>query len=115
MKFTETMFENVIQATVLIIIVAFKYTNSNTVVGLDELHAGGDLKVITVSAVLSVISLAVGTLQWIAMKKHGFIPLKGILILSGFMILSIVARILSIILYFAPALGVNFTNQMLFS
>jgi hypothetical protein len=57
------------------------------------------------SAALSLFSLTHGHVKHIAAEKNNFLPMAGKLLQMAFAILSILARILSVLLYFAPTLG----------
>jgi hypothetical protein len=51
------------------------------------------------------MSLVVGFIQWVSLYKGRCIPWKGQLFLFQFAVISLIARLSSIILYFAPCLG----------
>jgi hypothetical protein len=60
---------------------------------------------ILLSAALSLFSLTHGHVKHIAAEKNNFLPMPGKLLQMTFAILSILARIQSILLFFAPSLG----------
>jgi hypothetical protein len=105
MKLIEITFENLIQATVLIVVVLLKYSQTTTVTGLQELFAGGDLSFLVISAIWSVISIVLAPTNSAVTSKNGFMPFLGKIILAFTNLLSISTRLFAIILYFAPALG----------
>lgn len=51
------------------------------------------------------MSLVIGFIQWVSLYKGRCIPFRGQLILLVFAIISLGARLSSIVLYFAPCLG----------
>jgi hypothetical protein len=57
------------------------------------------------SAALSLFSLTHGHVKHITTEKNNFLPIIGKLLHTAFAIISILARILSILLFFAPSLG----------
>ncbi len=73
--------------------------------GLHTLWTSGKIDLILFSAALSVFSLTHGHVKHIAAEKNNYLPMTGKLLQMTFAILSILARILSILLYFAPSLG----------
>ena len=73
--------------------------------GLHTLWTSGKTDLILFSAALSVFSLTHGHVKHIAAEKNNYLPMTGKLLQMAFAILSILARILSILLCFAPALG----------
>ena len=105
MKLLEITFENLIQATLLIVVVLLKYSQTTTVLGLQELFAGGDLGFLVISASWSVISIMFAPTNSTVASKNGFMPIIGKVILALTNLVSICTRLLAIILYFAPALG----------
>jgi hypothetical protein len=75
------------------------------VTGLHTLWTSGKIDLILFSAALSLFSLTHGHVKHITTEKNNFLPMAGKLLQIAFAILSILARILSILLYFAPSLG----------
>jgi hypothetical protein len=75
------------------------------VTGLHTLWTSGKTDLILFSAALSVFSLTHGHVKHIAAEKNNYLPMTGKLLQMAFAILSILSRILSILLYFAPSLG----------
>jgi hypothetical protein len=75
------------------------------VTGLHTLWTSGKTDLILFSAALSLFSLTHGHVKHITTEKNNFLPLSGKLLQMAFAILSILARILSILLFFAPSLG----------
>ncbi len=73
--------------------------------GLHTLWTSGKIDLILFSAALSLFSLTHGHVKHIAVEKNNFLPMPGKLLQMTFAILSILTRILSILLYFAPSLG----------
>ncbi len=73
--------------------------------GLHTLWTSGKTDLILFSAALSVFSLTHGHVKHIAAEKNNYLPMTGKLLQMAFAILSILSRILSILLYFAPSLG----------
>ena len=51
------------------------------------------------------MSLVIGFVTWVYLHKGRSIPFRGKLILCAFAVTSLIARISSIVLYFAPSLG----------
>jgi hypothetical protein len=75
------------------------------VTGLHTLWTSGRIDLILLSAALSLFSLTRGHVKHITAEKNNFLPMTGKLLQMTFAILSILSRILSILLYFAPTLG----------
>ena len=73
--------------------------------GLHTLWTSGKIDLILFSAALSLFSLTHGHVKHITTEKNNFLPMTGKLLQMAFAILSILARILSILLFFAPSLG----------
>jgi len=105
LKLNEVTFENLIQSTILIVVILLKFTKTATVLGLHELFAGGDLIYIAFSAIWSIISMMFAPTNNTVTSKNGFLPPTGKLTLILFNILSIISRTVAIIVYFSPALG----------
>jgi hypothetical protein len=72
---------------------------------LQELFAGGSIHLIVLSAIWSFSSLVIGFLQYTTLNKGNFLPLVGRATLASFAVLSLIARLSAVVLYFAPALG----------
>ncbi len=75
--------------------------------GLHTLWTSGKIDLILFSAALSLFSLTHGHVKHIAVEKNNFLPMTGKLLHTAFAILSILARILSVLLFFAPSLGLG--------
>ena len=101
----ENAFEHFTQVCILIIVIILKNTRTRTVTVLDELFAGGGFELIVLSALWSFFSLVVGFLAWISLHKGNFLPKRGQIILALFALFSLLARISSVVLFFAPAMG----------
>jgi hypothetical protein len=80
-------------------------SNSVTVTGLHTLWTSGKIDLILFSAALSLFSLTHGHVKHITAEKNNFLPITGKLLQMVFAILSILAKILSILLFFGPSLG----------
>ena len=59
------------------------------------------------SAILSVLSIVLGQLQWMIIQKSDFMPMKGKFFISAFTLVSVLVRTLSCIIFFAPSLGLG--------
>ena len=101
----ENAFEHFTQTVLLMIVILLKYTTTPTKSVLQELFAGGSMHLIVLSAIWSFSSLVVGFLQWVTLNKGNFLPIIGRVILASFAVLSLIARMSSVVLYFAPSLG----------
>ncbi len=110
----EHAFEHFTQVSMLIIFITLKNSNTankyvlkellgNSV--LEDLFAGNSMELIVLSTLWSFFSLILDYLAWISFSKGTFLPTRGHLILSMFALLSLLSRISSVVLYFAPALG----------
>jgi hypothetical protein len=75
------------------------------VTGLHTLWTSGKIDLILFSAALSLFSLTHGHVKHITSEKNNFLPIAGKLLHTAFAILSILARILAVLLFFAPSLG----------
>ena len=104
-KLNENIFENNIQVFLLLIIIFLRYTDTNTVIGLQELFASGNDVAIALSAMLSILSIIIGQLKWIEIQKDDFMPLKGKFLILMYTLISVVLRSSACIVYFAPSLG----------
>ncbi len=105
LKLNEVTFENLIQSTLLIVVILLKYSKTATVVGLHELFVGDDFVYIVFSAIWSVFSMMFTATNRLIMSKNGFIPLSGKIIINTFNFLSVIVRTFSLIVYFSPSLG----------
>jgi len=75
------------------------------VTGLIELWTKGNLDILIVSTTLSIVSLSVGMVQKVSAEKNNFLSFKGQLLLTIFTNLSLFGRLMSILQFFAPPLG----------
>ncbi len=105
MRLNENSTEHFLQSFLLIIIIALKFTETATVFGLREMFASGNMALILMSSLWSIVSMVLGHLHWIVVKKDDFLPLKGKVCLAIFGLISQTSRIMSVLLYFAPPLG----------
>ncbi len=83
--------------------------------GLKELWTNGNFGALMISTTLSIISLSIGTIQKTVAEKNNFLSLKGKILLALFANISLFSRLLSILLFFAPSLGLaNLLNHWKF-
>jgi len=101
----ENSFELFTQAVLLIMVILLKFTNTATQKFPQALFTSGSGVLIVISALWSFVSMVVGYLHCTNLTKGNILPMKGKIILSVFAILSLIARLSSVILYFAPGLG----------
>ena len=104
-RINENTFEHFIQALLLLIITALKFSNTKTVGCLESMIVKDDTFILFISACWSIISITLGYLQSVAIMKGDFSPVLGKLILSLFVFLSCIARLFGIIAFFVPSLG----------
>jgi len=104
-KMNEKLFENTIQIFLLLFITLSKFSTSNTVSGLEKLFSADEIEYFTVSGLFSVFSLVLGFVNWQVGIKNNFLPMKGKGILYIYYWLSLTTRILAIVIYFTPSLG----------
>lgn len=62
--------------------------------------------IILASACLSILSLSLGVIQQAAAAKNNFLPWRGKVLLTIFSVTSLLVRLVAIMLYFAPSLGI---------
>lgn len=128
LRSNDNAFENFLQVAVLITISLLKFSSTNTVSGFQNLLAGlnfkdliftmskchstfclffqGDnLELIAIFTIISVVSIVLGSLKFYSLNKEETMTLKGKALISGFVMLSLIARIVAIIFYFSPTLG----------
>jgi len=67
--------------------------------------SGDNLELIAIFTIISVISIVLGSLKFYSLNKEETMTAKGKALISAFVLLSLIARILSIIYYFAPSMG----------
>ena len=104
-RMNENTFEQFLQALILIIITALKFTSTKTVGGLESLIGEDNSLLLILSAGWSIKSIAMGYLQSMSMSKEDTLPSLGKLILFLFVLLSCLARLFGILIFFAPVLG----------
>jgi hypothetical protein len=105
MRLNENSTEHFLQSFLLIIIIALKFTKTGTVFGLREMFASGNMALILMSSIWSIVSMVLGHLHWMVVKKDDFLPLKGKVCLAVLGLISQVSRIFAVLLYFSPSLG----------
>ncbi len=104
-RINENTFEHFIQALLLLIMTALKFSNTKTVGCLESMIVKDDTLLLFISACWSIISITLGYLQSVAMMKGNFLPVLGKLILSLFVFLSCISRLFGIMAFFLSSLG----------
>ncbi len=104
-KKIEMLFENSIQVLLLLFVILLKYSNTNTILGFENLFSGDEAELIAWSAVFSVASMAIGEVKWQATLKNNFMPLKGKLLLFVNALIGLTTRISAVVIFFAPSMG----------
>jgi len=104
-RMNENIFEQFWQALILLLITALKFTSTKTVGGLASLIGEDNTLLLIISAGWSIKSITMGYLKSVSMSKEDALPFLGKLILSLFVLLSCLARLLGILIFFTPSLG----------
>jgi hypothetical protein len=104
-RMNENTFEHFFQALLILIITALKFTSTKTVGGLASLIADDNTLLLVFSAIWSVKSITMGYIQSVSMSKGDFLPFKGKLFLLLFVLISCLARMFGILVFFVPSLG----------
>jgi hypothetical protein len=104
-RMNENNFEQFLQALILIIITALKFTSTKTVGGLESLIGEDNTLLLIISTGWSIKTLAMGYLQSVSMSKEDAVPILGKLLLFFFVLISCLSRLLGILVFFAPCLG----------
>ncbi len=105
LRSNENSTEHLIQTQLLILLIALKFTETNTVSGFQELLAGGQGYLLLISTIWSIASIIFGHVQSVVVLKGRQDSLIGILIHFFIGLLSFFSRIFAIVLFFAPSLG----------
>ena len=108
MRTNENILEHLPQLVILLLLIFIKQYKHTTTV---PLHLSSNLVpdnelLFVFSALTSFISLSRGQLSLIITKKNGYIPSLGKLVLLCFFIIGTAARVLGLLLYFTPSLGI---------
>ena len=98
----ENSFEQFTQAVLLITVIFLRFTHTATHKFPKALFSGGSVHFIVISALWSFFSMVFGYLHCVVLTKGNILPPKGKIILTIFAILSLIARLSSVILFFAP-------------
>jgi hypothetical protein len=106
LKVNENGTEHIMQAVILLIIVAIKFSSSSTISGLQEFFAGDQIHFIAISSIWSILSITLGKVKQVTTEKEGTIPVKGKLIFFLYSSVSLFTRLGAIFIYFAPSLGI---------
>ena len=102
----ENIFEHFPQLVILVLLILIKKTNTSTVsLYLSKNLIPDNEMIFFASALGSFLSLLRGQLFVLHMKKGGFLPMIGQIILFSYFALGIFARVSAILLFFSPNLG----------
>ena len=105
-KMIECTFENSIQIFILIFVILLKKSDSKTIHGLENLISNDETEILAISGILSVASLVITEVQWYSSSKNFYLPLKAKIFYGFNIFLFVIKRVFSIILYFAPLMGI---------
>jgi len=115
LKTNEILFENTVQVTLLLMVIFMKFSNSSTIIGLEDLFLGNEIEYVTLSAIWSLISIIFGQIKWQVMLKNNCMPFKAKILLFIYFVVSLITRLLSVMIYFAPSFGfLNILNHWKF-
>jgi hypothetical protein len=106
---TETVLEHFSQLVILLLILTLTNTNTAKVVRMDKIFNNNEL-LIFVSTAWSFISLLRGLVSYVKASKSNYLPLLGQLVLFTYFAVSMSVRLLSIVLFFTPHIGLFDTN-----
>ena len=103
----ELVFENSTQFLILLIVVLLGQSSTRTIYdyGLQILIADGDLEKLALSCLWSLVSMVLAGTNWQDSLKHFTIGVKGKLTMATFFLLSVFARTIAFVIYFAPSMG----------
>jgi uncharacterized membrane protein YecN with MAPEG domain len=106
----ENVAEHFPQLLVLLLILALRKTRTPIVAQMDKLFLSNNEIFIVLSTCWSFVSLIKGQLLYINATKDNFATIKGQIILSLYFAMGMSGRLLSIVLFFTPLLGLFDTN-----
>ena len=104
-KIIQVVFENTIQIYILLIVILISKSKTNTVHGLESLIANDDIEILVASCLWSFISIVLAEVKWKDSLKNFTIGIMGKCYITAFFSLSVVARTIAVIIYFAPSMG----------
>ena len=102
----ENILEHFPQLVLIILLILIKKTRTSTVsLYLSKNFVPENELIFYASALASFLSLVRGQLTMLGMKKNGFLPMGGKLILCAFYMVGILARVAAFLFFFTPNLG----------
>jgi hypothetical protein len=110
-KCNENVVEHFFQLIVLIMIIVLSKFDTIKVTSLDKIVLNDNETFLIWSTLISCFSLLSGQLSYISANKRGFLPLTGKLILALYFSICLSVRVLAIILFYTPILGLFGTNR----
>jgi hypothetical protein len=110
LKVNENVAEHFPQLVIMLIILALRKTTTPTVANMDKIFFNNNELLIVLSTSWSFISLLKGLLFHIKATKDNFVTSLGQIILLLYFVIGMSGRLLHIILFFTPLLGLFDTN-----
>jgi len=105
LRLSENVTEHVIQTIFLIIVILLKFSSTSTITGFQDLFAGKEIFILALSALWSNISIILGYLNSVIIKKDQHMTMLGKQLIVLFSFISLSGRVFAVILYFSPSLG----------
>jgi hypothetical protein len=110
LKANENVAEHFPQLVIMLLILALRKTMTPTVAKMDKIFLNNNELFIVLSTSWSFINLIKGQIFYIIAIKDQFVTFLGQIILSLYFVIGMSKRLLSIILFLAPVLGLFNTN-----
>ncbi len=106
----ENVAEHFVQLTLLLILICVDRSDSRTVENLSKVLLGDVNTFLLISAVLSVLSLVSGHVFYLDGHLNGHLSVKGKAILFAYYLASCVGRVVAVLLFLTPSLGLFNTS-----
>jgi hypothetical protein len=106
----ENVLEHFVQLVLVLVVLALQRTSTKNVVGMDKIFLNNNDVYIVLSAIWSFYNLLQGQAFYIESGKANFLPVIGKLIILSYFAFGISGRLVAVLLFFTPRLGLCDTN-----
>ena len=89
----------------MIVLILLKFSSTSTITGFQDLFAGKEAVFLAFSALWSNLSIVLGYMNAIIIQKNQLMPVLGKLLIALLSFTSLFGRVLAIIVFFSPSLG----------
>ncbi len=111
-RMNENVVEHLSQFSLIVVVFLTEYTETPAVQTVGRIIVNRSLLLLAVSAGLSLLSIIKGHIEFIGARKAGHLPTVGKIILVAFFLLCIISRLLAIVVFFTPILGLFNTLRL---